>query len=168
MKVWVWLEIVLKCFRSLYLQLVNFQLNGYHIIRSDYPSNAKRGGVYIYHNGLLDVCLLKLSNLRQCVVCEVFWKVVKVILLLSAGLQAETILNLKIFLSVFDELLSKTASCNSLFTVNLGDVNSRSSSWWKEGKTTAEGTHLEALTSLHDLACSYCVCWHRSFSCHGR
>ena len=52
------------------------------------------------------------------------------------------------FLSDFDELLSKTASNNSLFTIILGDFNTRSSSWWKEDKTTTEGRHLEALTSL--------------------
>ena len=55
------------------------------------------------------------------------------------------------FLSNFDELLSKTISSNSLFTIILGDLNARSSSWWKEDKTTTEGTHLEALTSLHNF-----------------
>ena len=52
------------------------------------------------------------------------------------------------FLSDFDELLSKTASSNCLFTIILGDFNARSSTWWKEDKTATEGTHLEALTSL--------------------
>ena len=52
------------------------------------------------------------------------------------------------FLSDFDKVLSKTASSSSLFTIILGDFNARSSSWWKKdkNKTTAEGTHLEALT----------------------
>ena len=39
---------------------------------------------------------------------------------------------------------------NSLFII-LGDENARFSSWWKEGETTAEGTHWEALTSLHNF-----------------
>ena len=51
------------------------------------------------------------------------------------------------FLSDFDELLSKTASASSLFTIILGGFNARSSSWWKKDKTMAEGIHLEALTS---------------------
>ena len=55
------------------------------------------------------------------------------------------------FLSDFDELLSKTASSNSLFTIILGDFNATSSTWWKEDKTTTEGTHLEGLTSLHNF-----------------
>ena len=49
----------------------------------------------------------------------------------------------------FDEILSKTASINSFFTIILGDFNARSSSWWKEDKINKEGAHLEALTSLH-------------------
>ena len=31
------------------------------------------------------------------------------------------------------------------------NFNARSSSWWKNDKTTVEGAHLEALTSLHGL-----------------
>ena len=54
------------------------------------------------------------------------------------------------FLSDFDELLSKTASSNSLFTIIFGDFNARSLSWWKEDKTTGKGSHFEAPTSLHD------------------
>ena len=52
----------------------------------------------------------------------------------------------------FDELLSKTTSSKSLFTIILGDFNARYySSWWKEDKTATENTHLEALISLHNF-----------------
>ena len=33
----------------------NFQLNGYHLIRADHPSNTKRDGVCIYHKESLGV-----------------------------------------------------------------------------------------------------------------
>ena len=39
---------------------------------------------------------------------------------------------------------------NSLFII-LGDQNARFSSCWKEGETTAEGTHWEPLTCLHNF-----------------
>ena len=55
------------------------------------------------------------------------------------------------FLSDFDKRLSKTASTNSLFSIILGEFNARSLFWWKENKTTTEGTHLEALTSFHNF-----------------
>ena len=50
----------------------NFQLNGYQLIRADHPSNTKRGGVCIHHKEYLGVRLVKLSNLSQYIVCEVF------------------------------------------------------------------------------------------------
>ena len=72
--------------------------------------------------------------------------------MLSTGLRpSQDNIEFESFLSDFDELLSKTASSNSLFTIILGDFNARSSTWWKEDKTTTEGTHLEALTSLHNF-----------------
>ena len=55
------------------------------------------------------------------------------------------------FLSDFDKRLSKTASTNSLFSIILGEFNARTLFWWKEDKTTTEGTHLEALTSFHNF-----------------
>ena len=36
----------------------NFQLNGYHLIRADHPTNTKREGVCIYHKESLGVRLL--------------------------------------------------------------------------------------------------------------
>ena len=50
----------------------NFQLNAYHLIRADHPSNTKRGGVCIYHKESLGVCLVKLSNLSQCIILQSF------------------------------------------------------------------------------------------------
>ena len=36
-------------------------------------------------------------------------------------------------------------------TLILGNFNAKSSSWWKEDRTTTEGSQLEALTSLHNF-----------------
>ena len=75
--------------------------------------------------------------------------------MLSTGPQANTVPKFESFLFDFHELLSKTASTNSLFAIILGDFNARSLSWWKEDKRTTEGTHLEALTSLPQLSSTY-------------
>ena len=129
----------------------NFQLNGYYLIRADHPINTKTGGVCIYHKESLRVRLVKLSNLIQCVVCEVFLQNCKGYIGVVYRSPSQDNVEFENFLSNFDELLSKTTSSNSLFTIILGDFNARSSSWWKEDKTTTEGTHLEALTSLHNF-----------------
>ena len=129
----------------------NFQLNGYQLIRADHPSNTKRGGVCIYHKESRGACLVKLSFLSQCIVSEVFLQKFKGYIGVVYRSPSQDNIEFESFLSDFDELLSKTASSNSLFTIILGDFNARSSTWWKEDKTTTEGTHLEALTSLHNF-----------------
>ena len=129
----------------------NFQLNGYQLIRAYYPSNKKKGGVCIYHKKSLGVRLLQLSSLSQCIVCEFFLQNCKGYIGVVYRSPSQDNIEFESFLSDFDELFSKTASSNSLFTMILGDFNATSSSWWKEDKTTTEGTHLEALTSLHNF-----------------
>ena len=125
----------------------NFQLNGYQLIRADHPSNTKSGGVCIYHKE----SLVKSSNLSQCIVCEVFLQNCKGYIGIVYRSSSKDNIEFETFLSDLDELLSKTASSNSLFTIILGDFNARSSASWKEDKTATEGTHLEALTSLHNF-----------------
>ena len=120
------------------------QLNGYHLIREDHPSNTKIGGVCIYYKDSLGVRLVKLSNLRQYVVCEVFLQNCKGYIGVVYRSPSQENIEFENFPPNFDELLSKTPSSNFLFTQILGDSNARSSSWWKEDKTTTEATHLEA------------------------
>ena len=120
----------------------NFQLNGYHLIRPDHPSHTKRGGVSIYYKEYLDVRLVKLSNLSQCIVCEVFLQNCKGYIGVVYRSPSQDNIEFKNFLSDFDEFLSKTALSNSLFTIILGDFNARSSSWWKEVKTTIWKVHI--------------------------
>ena len=129
----------------------NFQLNGYQLIRADHPINIKRGGVCIYHKEYRGVCLVKLSFPSQCIVSEVFLQKCKGYIGVVYRSPSQGNIEFESFLPDVDELLSKTASSNSLFTIVLGDFNARSLTWWKEDKTTTEGTHLEALTSLHNF-----------------
>ena len=52
----------------------SFHLNGYTLLRADLPNNLKRGVVCIYYKESLGVRGVKLSNLSQCVICEVSWQ----------------------------------------------------------------------------------------------
>ena len=94
---------------------------------------------------------MKLSNLSQCVICQVSLQNCKGYIGVVYRSSSQDSTEFENFLYHFDELLSKTASTNSLFTIILGDFNARSLSCWKEDKTTTEGTHLEALTSLYNF-----------------
>ena len=83
---------------------------------------------------------VKQSNLSQCVNCEVSLRHCKVFSGVVYGSPSQSNAKFGNFLSDLDELLGKTASANSLFTIILGDFNARSLSWQKKDKTTAEGT----------------------------
>ena len=96
-----------------------------------------KGMLKLIVNSLL-VRLVKLLNLSQYT--GVFY-----------SSPSQDNIEFKNFLSDFDDLLCKIVSSNYLFAIILGDFNARSLTWWKEDKTTTEGTHLEALKSLHNL-----------------
>ena len=78
------------------------------------------------------------------------YKIARVMLALHIGLQAKVVLNLKI-LSNFEKGVSDTTSCNSLFTIALGDFNARSLVWQTRDITTIKGTQLEFLTTVHEF-----------------
>ena len=83
-----------------------FQLNGYQLMWADYPSNRKRGAVCIYHKESLGVHLVKLSNLSQCIVCEVFLQNCKGYIGVVYRSPSQNNIEFESFLSDFDELLS--------------------------------------------------------------
>ena len=118
---------------------------------ADHPNNTKWGGVCIYYKESLGVWEVKLSNLSQFVICKVSLQNCKEYIGVVCKSPSQDSTKFENFLSDFDQLQSKTASTNSLFTIILFDFNARSSSWWKEDKTTTYGTHLEPLTSLHNF-----------------
>ena len=45
-------------------------LDSYNLIRSDHPSNTKRGGVCIYYKESSAVCLVDITSLPECLVCQ--------------------------------------------------------------------------------------------------
>ena len=49
----------------------SFQLNGYNLLSAYHPSNTKLRVASIYNKESLCVCEVKLSNLSQCIICEV-------------------------------------------------------------------------------------------------
>ena len=128
----------------------SFQLDGYKVIRADHPSNTKRGGVCIYYKESLSVRALNLTNITECIICEVSIQNCKGYIGVIYRSPSQNTAEFKEFLPKFVSILNTTASySSSLFTIILGDFNARSSFWWKNDKTTVEGACLETLTSLH-------------------
>ena len=50
---------------------VNLVISGYNLIRSDHPSNTKRGGVCLYYKNYLPLRVLNISYLKECFNFEV-------------------------------------------------------------------------------------------------
>ena len=48
------------------------QLDGYSLVRSDYPSDSKRGGVCLYYKESLSVKIINSLARIECILCEVF------------------------------------------------------------------------------------------------
>ena len=127
----------------------SFQLDGYKVIRADHPSNTKRGGVCVCYQESLSVRALHLTNLIEFIICEVSIQSRKRYIGVIYRSPSQSTAKFEEFLSNLGDILNTTVSSSSLFTIILGDFNARSSSWWKNDKTTVEGIRLEVLTSLH-------------------
>ena len=49
----------------------NLEIPGYCLLRADYPSNNKRGGVCIFYRTTLPLRVLNISYLSECITCEI-------------------------------------------------------------------------------------------------
>ena len=96
----------------------NIQLDGYNLLRADCPSNSKQGGVCIFYKETLGVFIVKSLD-------EVSIQNSKGYVGVVYRSPSQNSFEFENFLSNFDKVLSDTTSCNSLFTIILGDFNNR-------------------------------------------
>ena len=45
----------------------NLEISGYSLVRSDHPSNNKRGGVCVYYKNFLPLRVLDIQYLHECI-----------------------------------------------------------------------------------------------------
>ena len=124
-------------------------LDGYNLIRSDHPSNTKRGGVYIYYKESLAVHLVDITSFPECLVCEVTIQNKKGYVAVMYRSPSQSSIEFESSLSGFEDMLSNVLSSKSQFTVILGDFNARSSTWWSNDITNINGTLIDSLTTTH-------------------
>ena len=104
----------------------DLMLDGYNLIRSDHPSNTKRGGVCIYYKESLAVCLVDVASLPECLICEVKIQNKKGYVAVMYRSPSQSSIEFESFLSGFEDMLSSILFSKSQFTVILGDFNARS------------------------------------------
>ena len=124
-------------------------LDGYNLIRSDHPTNTKRGGACIYFRESLAVHLVDITSLPECLVCEVTIQNKKGYVDVMYWSPSQSSIEFESFLSGFEDMLSSVIFSKSQFTVILGDFNARSSTWWSNDNTNLNGTLIDSLTTTH-------------------
>ena len=127
----------------------NIELGGYSFLKADHQSNSKQGGVCICYKEILGVRIVKSLSFGVCIICEVSIQNSKGYVGVLYRSLSQDSFEFENFLSNFEKVLNGTTSCNSLFTIILGDFNARSSVWWTKDKTANEGTQFESLTTVH-------------------
>ena len=94
----------------------NMHLNDYNMIRSDYTSNAKRGGICIFYKVTLEVRFVNL----QCIICEVSIQNNKGYIVNVYRSPSQDANDFQNFLSNLETILNDNAANNALLTFVLG------------------------------------------------
>ena len=124
------------------------KIDGYNLIRSDHPSDLKRGGVCIYYKE--HVPLIKcddLCTLDNCLVTEIHSQNEKCFFSCIYRSPSQNRDEFENFCLKFDLLLNKINDEFPLRSVITGDFNARCSRWWKNNITNLTGEEIDTLTS---------------------
>ena len=132
----------------------NLVISGYNLIRSDHPSNTKRGGVCLYYKNYLPLRVLNISYLKECLNFElkIGDKSCNFIALYRSPSQSQD--DFETFSDNFEMTLETLAQKGSFLTTIIGDFNAKSFNWYSHDKTNFEGSNIESTTSqsgLHQL-----------------
>ena len=126
---------------------VNLVISGYNFIRSDHPSNTKRGGVCLYYKNYLPLRVLNISYLKECLNFElkIGDKSCNFIALYRSPSQSQD--DFETFSDNFEMTLETLAQKGSFLTTIIGDFNAKSCNWYSHDKTNFEGSTIESMTS---------------------
>ena len=124
------------------------KIDGYNLIRSDHPSDSKRGGVCIYYKE--HIPLIKrddLCTLDNCLVTEIRSQNEKCFFSCIYRSPSQNRDEFENFCLKFDLLLNKINDEFPLCSVITGNFNARCSRWWKNDITNLTGEEIDTLTS---------------------
>ena len=99
------------------------QLDGYSLIRSDHPSDTKKGGVFLYYKQSLGVKNINLSAHNECILCEIFVENCKGFITVMYRSPSQNNDELEIFLPSFEDLINEITISNPLFYLILNMKN---------------------------------------------
>ena len=124
-------------------------LQGYTMIRSDHPSDTKRGGVCIYYKDHLPfVRRDDITCLDECIVGEIKVKNSKCFVTCLYRSPNQTIDEKNVSLSGFEETCSRIALESPTCSFVLGDLNAKCTNWWTNGISNPCGLELYNTSNL--------------------
>ena len=117
-------------------------------MRSDHPSNSKKGEVCIYYKE--HTSLIKqdyICTLDNCLVTEIRSQDEKCFLTCLYRSPSQSQDEFENFCTKFDILLGQTNDEISICSIVTGDFNARCSRWWRNDITNFAGKEIDFLTS---------------------
>ena len=106
-------------------------IKGYNLLRTDHPSNKKRGDVCMYYKEQLPIIKRDdLCTLKECLITEI--RVHKKMFFFSClhKSPSQTQNEFEEFCNDLNLLLSNVNDVNTTLSVITGDFNAKSSGWW--------------------------------------
>ena len=104
----------------------NLSIQGYSLIRADYPGDVKRDGVCLYFKENLTWKVIDNSFIAQCIVCEITFQHQKGYVVVTHRSPSQSVTEFDEFLSKLDKLLNYIKQFRPSFTVILGNFTARS------------------------------------------
>ena len=117
---------------------VSLETSGYYLIRSDHPSNKRRGGICIYYKNFL---ALKVTGVRLLEECIAFDLIISkelcsfVALYRSPSRSQDSFATFSVNFKMTLDLVSKK---NAYLIVVLGDFSAKLSQWHDKDSSTSE------------------------------
>ena len=129
----------------------NLAISGYNLIRSDHPSNNKRGGVCIYYKNFLPLRVLGIQYLQECINFElnIGGKICSFISLYRSPSQTQD--EFEKFIDNLELNLETLCQNNPFLIVLTGDLNAKSKNWYSHDKTSHEGNEIKNVTAQFGL-----------------
>ena len=128
---------------------LTLKLQGYELIRSDHPSNTKRGGVCIYYKDHLPLKIRRnISALSECLVVELKTKKHKCFISCIYRSPSQSSDEFEVFCEDVESTLSNLNHETPLCSIVLGDFNAKNKKWLVTDNNNRPGVELDRLFSI--------------------
>ena len=136
---------------SLGIEDDRLKIEGYDLIKSDYPSGLKKGGVYVYYQEHISLITLirrdDFCTLSNCFVTEICLENEKCFLTCLYQSPSQTQHKFENFCTNLDTLMDYINNELPTCPVITGDLNPRCSKWCNKEITNSVGRKVDTLTS---------------------